>query len=804
MINLIVQYYKVTKSSNVDVRQSEIDHVLKLNCMNKYIDIIHLLLEDDYNLDFLNEEQLMKIKKIIINKRLTYYDAFNYYNKNLSNKIAMLANADIYFDNSLYILQYVNWMSNLIIAPTRYECCKNIQSNILYGTFQDLSRTSPWLNAYEESVYTQDVWMWCTDKIDIKKSLCDFYLGMVGCNNYIANIFIKNNYTIISSSKYICANHYDHLSINNMNIKGNESFIREHRIGSFSNYSFISSGNQFIDKYIKSIQNYKKDIEGLGSQIEYVKLENTISTLSDKLLDFQYTCSSYTDNNKACCAKLNSHTYWEPKTDDPIKEITVKYNHLIEIPYIDIQGLPYMIGAYYENSYVTELEIYSSNDGFIFDKVLGKFTNDVSNYDYIKRFYFENHIICTALKIKIIKYHIKPSMRLEIYYITQNNIYNICKNTENFRNFIFNCNYIDTNRHLLEFDKLYNIQFINAYYSNMLNHTTKFNYISTNKIYNEFFTHNKINADDFWIKFKNYLFDDNFKLSKNILQEDIKPGICLFTYIMNRKQNLEKNIITWLNKDVDQIIILDWSSTENYYDIIEKINDKRIMYVRVNGENTFIRTYAQNLAAKFCKYDKILKLDSDVSITENFFEINKLNIGEFIVGNLKCARDDNEKYTHGNIYLYLDDFFKIGGYNELIKTYGYDDSDFSFRLQLLGGLNEKMLDLDTLYHNPHTNDVRKKNMNGVYNIYVETYKHKYYMDKIPLWNRFFKHNNFLIVKKNNNYVECKRITDNLYNFSNYINTCENNAINLIYSWYSKQNGQNINNVEYKKKILADV
>jgi len=70
-------------------------------------------------------------------------------------------------------------------------------------------------------------------------------------------------------------------------------------------------------------------------------------------------------------------------------------------------------------------------------------------------------------------------------------------------------------------------------------------------------------------------------------------GICLYIYVMNRTENIKNNIKTWLNQSIDQLIIIDWSSKEEFYDFINGINDPRILYVRVPNESSFYRTYAQ-------------------------------------------------------------------------------------------------------------------------------------------------------------------------------------------------------------------
>ena len=105
-IVLVYQYFKV-KNKDIEYqtrRQNEIDLCLIKNNNNKYINEIHLLVEELYDLSFVDTT---KIKQIVINKRLSYQDAFEYYNINLSNQICILSNADIYYDDSLNILKYV-------------------------------------------------------------------------------------------------------------------------------------------------------------------------------------------------------------------------------------------------------------------------------------------------------------------------------------------------------------------------------------------------------------------------------------------------------------------------------------------------------------------------------------------------------------------------------------------------------------------------------------------------------------------------------------------------------------------------
>lgn len=119
---LMTQYY----ISNNEKRQSELNQVLTLNIANPSISKVVLFIEEDFiegdrgckNLaecqyfNFTNilghVSGLSKIEQVPYGRRLTFSDAFAYTNSNLVGKTVAIANADIYFDESLQRLFHNN------------------------------------------------------------------------------------------------------------------------------------------------------------------------------------------------------------------------------------------------------------------------------------------------------------------------------------------------------------------------------------------------------------------------------------------------------------------------------------------------------------------------------------------------------------------------------------------------------------------------------------------------------------------------------------------------------------------------
>ena len=185
------------------------------------------------------------------------------------------------------------------------------------------------------------------------------------------------------------------------------------------------------------------------------------------------------------------------------------------------------------------------------------------------------------------------------------------------------------------------------------------------------------------------------------LIKSFSPGISLITAVKNRINTLAEALPTWINQpEIDEIVIVDWSSDQSLASLIEKYQDGRICLAVVKNQPKWILSQAFNLAARLATKDQILKIDADVKILSGFFTSHMLKPGLFYSGNWALGRDENEKHLNGMVYLYAHDFFKVNGYNEYIKSYGWDDTDLYQRLEA-SGLTRVDFSPGALYHIPH-------------------------------------------------------------------------------------------------------
>ena len=193
-------------------------------------------------------------------------------------------------------------------------------------------------------------------------------------------------------------------------------------------------------------------------------------------------------------------------------------------------------------------------------------------------------------------------------------------------------------------------------------------------------------------------------------KSEVLSGISVITCSMNRTSRLSQSLFSWLQcKDISEIIIVDWSSIIPVFNEIKHLIDgsKPVTIIRVNDQKKWILSIAYNIAASFVKYSNILKLDSDNILHIDFFNNHKLSPYDkhFYSGNWKNARTDNEKHLNGVLYTKTIDYINIGGYNEYIQTYGWDDNDIYERLSN-NGLTQRDLNNAYIYHIEHTDSDR--------------------------------------------------------------------------------------------------
>lgn len=186
-----------------------------------------------------------------------------------------------------------------------------------------------------------------------------------------------------------------------------------------------------------------------------------------------------------------------------------------------------------------------------------------------------------------------------------------------------------------------------------------------------------------------------------------RPGISLVTCAMNREENLLRALASWLAcPEIAEIVIVDWSSEAPVAGALarEGIADPRIRLVRVEGEPRWVLSWAFNVGFRLAQGDRILKADADIVLEERFFAKNHLAPGRFIAGNWRNA-EEGQAHVNGFFFAHRADLAAVGGFNEQITTYGWDDDDLYARL-VEAGAERQDVAAGTIRHLDHSDAAR--------------------------------------------------------------------------------------------------
>ena len=200
---LVLQYFKHPNNT----RLRELRECLSHNCGNILLDKIVLLTEKDYSSEWAKIKGREKIEQIVIGKRLAYYDFLNYIKNSISdNYFTILANADIYFDNTLHYLWKIK-MDNKMLALLRWDVQPNREDEpVLFGPRSD----------------SQDCWIMHSKSIKEREwnsSVFSYDLGHPGCDNKFICDMMRCKFLVSNPALSIKSYHIHTSNIRNYTFK---------------------------------------------------------------------------------------------------------------------------------------------------------------------------------------------------------------------------------------------------------------------------------------------------------------------------------------------------------------------------------------------------------------------------------------------------------------------------------------------------------------------------------------------------------------------------------------------------------
>lgn len=175
--------------------------------------------------------------------------------------------------------------------------------------------------------------------------------------------------------------------------------------------------------------------------------------------------------------------------------------------------------------------------------------------------------------------------------------------------------------------------------------------------------------------------------------------ISVLTVCMNRQLHLRQTAkYIAASSQHDEHLILDWSSSEPLLRS-ELPPDPRIKLHRVEGESEWNLCRAYNFAVLIASGSILLKLDADCWIAPSFSIESLIHKSSVWLGSGSGG-------TAGQWLMERDAFDAVGGFNERMIGWGFDDKDLRARLVLQFGERVKTLPSDAVQAIHHSDSMR--------------------------------------------------------------------------------------------------
>lgn len=150
------------------------------------------------------------------------------------------------------------------------------------------------------------------------------------------------------------------------------------------------------------------------------------------------------------------------------------------------------------------------------------------------------------------------------------------------------------------------------------------------------------------------------------------------TYIKNIEDNKEYPNIEWVLLNYNSEDDMEEWVKENLMTYIEK---GIVNYYRNPEPKYFLMSHSRNMSFKLATGDIINNVDADNFINKNV--ASTINLMAEIQPE-KAIFCKSLRKCHGRIGMYKNEFFSIGGYDEMLTGYGHEDTNLLSRLLHMG------------------------------------------------------------------------------------------------------------------------
>jgi len=305
---------------SVPARHAELQECLRQNLLQPYLDRVVLFNERDESAEWKEWQGAEKIQQVVIGERLTYGRFLRYVHDVVPKGVfALLANADIYFGDSLLELWKVNWKDRMM-ALLRWDVQEDGEAT-LFGPRAD----------------SQDAWMVLSDSVQERTwtgTTFDFPLGKPGCDNAFAAHMLRQRFVLCNPALSFVSYHLHRTAI--------RDYTKRDTIRS--------------DLYINLVPTYLIDTK------QETVPSGSPSCLCHQLVSFEIRSSSMSNEITYCTMLEKDGRYkWEPTVENHYFEPAIPVYRWNQVG-VTLNGLVYEPYRIYTGKHVDEFPYWTGTE----------------------------------------------------------------------------------------------------------------------------------------------------------------------------------------------------------------------------------------------------------------------------------------------------------------------------------------------------------------------------------------------------------------------------------------------------------
>jgi hypothetical protein len=178
----------------------------------------------------------------------------------------------------------------------------------------------------------------------------------------------------------------------------------------------------------------------------------------------------------------------------------------------------------------------------------------------------------------------------------------------------------------------------------------------------------------------------------------------------DRQETLRHAAESWrFVRGVSEIVLFDFGSAVALSSVISPslLQDRRLVLASSTRQNGWILSRAYNAAIQLASSAIVLKVDCDTVLEADFLDTHVVRKGEFFAGDWRAlpSRAESEQlHVNGLLLAHRGDLVSVGGYDERVTTYGWDDTDIAARLGRIS--TAKRFNYSKVRHLSHPSSMR--------------------------------------------------------------------------------------------------